>query len=268
MQIEEKKKKVESMDDIVFENRNKEYGAYYLRTIYKKYVSQSLISAVIFLTLAIGIPFFVFKANYAKKAQVTVGVELGNFDQPEDEEIKPPPPPPPPPAEIKQLAESFRPPEITDDTTQVTKIQSTENLIAAVTNVAVEETGPLVVSDTKQPEVIEKAPEPIVDVMDVQEQPNFPGGDEERIKFIQGNVKYPQLAERENVQGTVWIQFVVEPDGTLSNFEVKRAPVPALGLDEEALRVAKAMPKWSSGKQNGKSCRVRMAMPIKFQLTN
>ena len=94
--------------------------------------------------------------------------------------------------------------------------------------------------------------------------PEFVGGDEARIKFLQENLVYPKVAREIGIEGKVIVEFVVEPNGTLSNFKVARGAAPA--LDEEALRVAKLMPKWKPGKQRGKEVRVRYTMPITFTL--
>lgn len=98
----------------------------------------------------------------------------------------------------------------------------------------------------------------------VEDEPSFPGGDEARIRFLQENIKYPQMARESGIQGTVYVTFVVEPDGSVSNVRVLRGI--GGGCDEEAIRVINAMPKWNPGKQRGKPVRVQFNMPIKFTL--
>jgi len=98
----------------------------------------------------------------------------------------------------------------------------------------------------------------------VEESPQYPGGDELRLKFLSENIKYPQAAREASVQGTVYITFVVEADGTITNIRVLRGI--GKGCDEEALRVMKLMPKWLPGKQRGKPVRVQFNLPIKFSL--
>jgi len=98
----------------------------------------------------------------------------------------------------------------------------------------------------------------------VEESPQYPGGDELRLKFLSENIKYPQAAREASVQGTVYITFVVEADGTITNTRVLRGI--GKGCDEEALRVIKLMPKWLPGKQRGKPVRVQFNLPIKFSL--
>jgi len=98
----------------------------------------------------------------------------------------------------------------------------------------------------------------------VEESPSFPGGDAARIKFLQENIKYPQIARESSIQGTVYVTFVVERTGKVTDVRVLRGI--GGGCDEEAVRVIKAMPNWQPGKQRGKPVRVQFNMPIKFTL--
>ncbi len=98
----------------------------------------------------------------------------------------------------------------------------------------------------------------------VEEAPSYPGGDEARIKFLQENIKYPQMARESGISGTVYVTFVVERDGSVTDVKVMRGI--GGGCDEEAIRVINAMPKWNPGKQRGKPVRVQFNMPIKFTL--
>ena len=100
----------------------------------------------------------------------------------------------------------------------------------------------------------------------VEEQPSPPGGLEGFYKYVFKEIKYPNLALRSNVEGKVFVQFVVEKDGTLTNFIVARGI--GAGCDEEAVRVLQAAPKWNPGKQRGKPVRVKMILPITFKLLN
>jgi len=98
----------------------------------------------------------------------------------------------------------------------------------------------------------------------VEESPGYPGGDEARMKYLRDNLKYPQLARESNIDGTVFIEFIVERDGSISKPLIKRDI--GGGCGEEALRVVKSMPKWSPGKQRGKPVRTQFVLPIKFIL--
>ena len=100
----------------------------------------------------------------------------------------------------------------------------------------------------------------------VEQMPSFPGGDEKMYKYLGNNIKYPQVARETGIQGRVFVNFVVEPDGSVSNVKVLRGI--GGGCDEEAMRVVKAMPKWTPGKQRGKAVRVSYTLPVVFKLQN
>ena len=157
--------------------------------------------------------------------------------------------PPPPPQQMSQtiievIADDIKVADFTIDA------EADENL-------EVEEI--VYVEDTKVEEVKEAEIFIVVEV-----EPEFPGGEDARMKFLRDNVVYPKIARETGVEGTVLVSFVVEPDGRITNVEILRGRAPS--LDEEALRVAKMMPKWKPGKQRGKTVRVKYNMPIRFTL--
>lgn len=98
----------------------------------------------------------------------------------------------------------------------------------------------------------------------VENMPQFPGGDEGRIDYMVKNMKYPKEAVEKGLEGTVYVSFIVEPDGAVSNAKVLKG----IGkpCDEEAVRVVSAMPKWKPGTQNGKAVRVQFTLPVNFKL--
>ena len=98
----------------------------------------------------------------------------------------------------------------------------------------------------------------------VEEQPMFPGGMQEMMKFLQQNIKYPKEAQEQGKQGRVIVQFVVNKDGSIVNDSIVRSVDPL--LDAEALRVVRSMPNWTPGKQKGKPVRVRFTLPVTFHL--
>lgn len=114
---------------------------------------------------------------------------------------------------------------------------------------------------------IDTEPEPeVLEIFKVVEQaPTFPGGEKERLKFLQKNIKYPQMARESGIQGKVFVTFVVEANGAISSVKILRGI--GGGCDQEAVRVIKNMPKWKAGKQRGKPVRVQFNMPIKFTLS-
>lgn len=98
----------------------------------------------------------------------------------------------------------------------------------------------------------------------VDEPPSFPGGEELRMKFLQKTTIYPKFARENKVQGTVYVTFIVEPDGNLTQIKILQGI--GSGCDEEAFRVVKAMPKWNPGKKNGLPIRIQVTMPLAFTL--
>ena len=112
------------------------------------------------------------------------------------------------------------------------------------------------------PDTVKQLEEPfiLVEVM-----PEFRGGDDARLKFLMENVFYPKKAREEKLQGKVYVGFIVEADGSLTNFSIIRSSGHSV-LDEEALRVVKLMPNWIPGKQRGKPVRVQYMMHIIFSL--
>lgn len=98
----------------------------------------------------------------------------------------------------------------------------------------------------------------------VEQMPVFPGGQDSLLTYISREVKYPEDAVKNGVQGTVFVSFVVETDGSISNPKVLRGI--GYGCDEEAQRVVKGMPNWTPGKQRGKEVRVQYNLPFRFKL--
>lgn len=102
-------------------------------------------------------------------------------------------------------------------------------------------------------------------VFDVVEQmPEYPGGMQALFEYLSQNVKYPEDAKQQKIEGRVIATFVVETDGSISNVEVVKPAFPS--LDAEAVRVLSGMPKWTPGKQSGKVVRVKYTVPISFNL--
>jgi len=100
----------------------------------------------------------------------------------------------------------------------------------------------------------------------VEEMPQFPGGQEAFVKYLAKNIKYPLKEKEAKVEGKVFVTFIVEKDGTITNVKVLKGVPDGQGLDAEAVRVISSMPGWKPGKQNGRAVRVSMNQPIKFSL--
>lgn len=98
----------------------------------------------------------------------------------------------------------------------------------------------------------------------VEEQAEFPGGMEAMYAYIVKNLKYPEAAKEKGIEGRVFVSFIIEKDGSISNILVKRAI--GGGCEEAAVEMIKNMPKWKPGKQRGKPVRCQFTLPIKFEL--
>ncbi|MBR5603744.1 MAG: energy transducer TonB [Bacteroidales bacterium] len=114
-------------------------------------------------------------------------------------------------------------------------------------------------AEIEEEEIVEAEIFKVVEVM-----PEFPGGPAKMMEYIQKNIKYPMMARESDIQGRVFVSFVVEPDGSISNVGVMRGI--GGGCDEEAVRVVNSMPKWNPGKQRGTAVRCSFTVPIIFKL--
>ncbi len=259
--MEVKNQYVESLEEMVFKNRNKAYGSYYLRKKYRKYLTISMIAGIIVFGVAVAYPLidaYMNKSKLVKEKEKVVGVTMEDLKQ---EEAPPPPPPPPPPEALVEKVK-FTAPVVVEDTTietglmvmdDLNKVASTE-VPSEEVEVEIKDEGPKVIETPVQAEIFTV----------VEEQPGYPGGEEARIGFLQQNIKYPEEAKELGIQGRVFVTFVVEVDGSITDVRVLRGI--GGGCDEEAVRVVRAMPKWVPGKQRGVPVRVQFNLPIKFTL--
>lgn len=270
------KNKVEAtLDDMVFETRNRAYGAYDLRKSYKKTVNRSLLYGAVAFLAAVGAPMLY--ASISPKATKEVAVEI-DLTKLKDEKIDekpidlPPPPPPPevkPPevATIKFLPPEPKPDEEVKNEEPPPKVEELEKVIISnVTKKGIESdqvaAAPPPIEAPKAVEIEKPREDEIFTT--VEQNPEFPGGIKEMYSFIGKNLKYPSAAQRANVSGKVFAKFVVEKDGSLGDVQILKGI--GFGCDEEAQRVLKSMPKWNPGKQNGRNVRVFFTMPISFVL--
>jgi len=109
-------------------------------------------------------------------------------------------------------------------------------------------------------------PEKIYEAAECSEMPSFPGGEVAMSKFLQKTIKYPKDAIRAEKQGKVFVEFVVEKNGEITNLKVLHGL--GYGLDEETMRTIRLMPKWLPGRVNGVSVRVKMVVPVSYSITN
>ena len=249
-----------TFDDIVFENRNKEYGAYQLRKKYNRVVLISTLIGCIALGLAVIIPYINASRNASHKQRSANEVIAEMANDLQNEAAPPPPPPPPPPAAEQQTVVKYVAPVVVDTIKVEEQSQlmiSDEQVETTVNKEAVE------VVEQKQEEVEPEQKEEEVFVV-VEEMPEFPGGVVALRTYLAQAVKYPVIAQENGIQGKVYVNFVVNKDGSVSNAKIARGVDPS--LDAEALRVVSTLPKWKPGKQRGAPVRVSYTVPINFQL--
>ena len=195
--------------------------------------------------------------NYKQYEQMIV--DLGEAEIPEDLELEPPPtqqkppppPPPPPPPEIEIVEDE----EIIEEEPEII-----DEIVEEETVVEIDE----VIPDEPVEDIEEVVFEEPDNFTVVEYMPSFPGGDAELYKYLSKNIKYPKIAKQNGLEGKVFVQFVVNEDGSITDVQVMRDV--GGGTGAEAVRVIKSMPKWTPGKQRGKPVKVRYTVPVNFKL--
>ena len=264
--------------DLVFEGRNKAYGAYRLRKSTTKRNILAMVAVVLLLIVAfIILTVKNFVDEQRAKVAMTQVAELTNYDQPKKK------------AEVKQKKVEVEPERVVERvkssikfTAPVIKkdeevkpdeeLKTQDELMSTKTAIG---TFDVKGNDDANGEILKAKeviaePEPpkheeenkVFEI--VEQQPLFPGGPAALMKYLSENTKYPVVAQENGVQGRVTVQFVVEKDGSISDVHVLRGVDPS--LDKEAVRVVKSMPRWTPGKQNGITVRVNYRVPVLFRL--
>ena len=164
--------------------------------------------------------------------------------------------------EITKQEQKPQPVEVPKQTTQIQVVEDDVEVEDVEINAEVDQNE--VIEEYVAPEVEEEEIEEAEIFTVVEEMPEFPGGMAKLAEYLAKNIKYPQLARESGIQGRVFINFVVENDGSVTNVKVMRSL--GGGCDEEAVRVVKSMPKWKPGKQRGKPVRVSYNLPVNFKL--
>jgi len=263
-----------TLNDIVFEGRNKSYGAYQLRKGYNSTMQRSLLLGVTFFLLIMLLPnLYARLVPEPERDDIGFQVELITVD------VKPEVTPPPVPVE---------PPKAEPQPNTV----KSPSFDVLPDNMVVEEATPPTVDDLEHALPGEKTIEGNSDMMDivppaaeapagkgkaveaeapkeetflvVEQAPAYLGGNAAMAEFLRKNLKYPSQASRANIQGRVFVSFIVGSDGKIE--DVKTLKGIGFGCDEEAERVIKLMPNWKAGRQSGNPVRVRFNLPIVFQL--
>lgn len=264
--------------DLVFEGRNKAYGAYRLRKSTTKRNILAMVAVVLLLVVAfIILTVKNFVDEQRAKVAMTQVAELTNYEQPKKQ------------AEVKQKKIEVEPERVVervkssikftapvikkdDEVKPEEELKTQDELMSTKTAIG---TFDVKGNDDANGEILKAKdviaePEPpkheeenkVFDI--VEQQPLFPGGPTALMKYLSENTKYPVVAQENGVQGRVTVQFVVEKDGSISDVHVLRGVDPS--LDKEAVRVVKSMPRWTPGKQNGITVRVNYRVPVLFRL--
>jgi protein TonB len=257
-------------NDIVFEGKNKEYGAYQIRKVRGKNAAISIIVSVSLFVLAIAAPAIIAAIEEQFKEEVVVNteaevvkVEEPQPEKPEEPEFEPPPP-------LKTTV-AYTPPAIVEDN-QVNE----DNMIKEI-----DELKDVDISTKNQQgdpdrgvdlSLLDDTGNGDKDIIDdgendkpftsVEQMPRFPGGEDALLDWLRKNTVYPAAARENGIEGTVIVQFTVDKDGDIKDAHVVRK-VHSL-LDDAAMGAVRKMPNWSAGKQNGKAVPVLINLPFNF----
>ena len=215
--------------------------------------NKKMMAILIGLVMALGIMYIAFEWSqkeitiYEEALQGPVEIDEEMVEVTFREETPPPPPPPQPETVLSDII------DIQDNEAEVetTDFNSEDDADARVE----------IQAPIAPPE--EEEEEQVIHIR-VEKMPEFPGGQDALNRFLVRNIKYPLLAQENGIQGRVVCQFVVNSDGSIVDISVVRGVEES--LDKEAIRVIKSMPKWTPGRQGGKSVRVKYTLPIRFKL--
>lgn len=256
--------------DLIFEGKNQAYGAYIHRQNSSKRHFQALIIALLMILMVITAPSFI-RQILPKRVEKDVRVRTLsdiNLERPKENNILKELPPPPP--VIARNTIKFTPPVIKPDE-QVNEQEEPKMQKEVISQTAAigtvdfdkgtDDISAPIAKVNENSKITEDAEAPFVIV---EQMPQYPGGEKEMLKFIYDNLKYPVLAQELGISGTVIVNFVIDREGKISNVKVTRNI--GGGCDEEAVRVLEKMPRWSPGKQGGKTVRVSYTLPFKFIL--
>jgi periplasmic protein TonB len=251
-------------DEITFEHRNKDYGAYLIRKRYNFNVLISLLIGSLIVIIIVLIPFLQTigdRHDISQKARIRyVEVKMEKMEPPKEDIYIPPAPPPPPPntqPNIKYVA-----PVVVDS------VLPTEKPLPSVAEIQASDPANdrLVASGSGSGDELitgqegEKSDEPF---MMVELMPTFKGGGIEKFRdWVQKRTIYPVMAQDNGIQGKVYLTFVVERDGTVTNVKIVKG-VDKL-LDDESIKAIESSPKWTPGLQRGRPVRVRFTINLVF----
>lgn len=253
--------------DMVFENRNKSYGAYVLRKENAKTTFKALIIGGVLFCVLMALPMINWAGLGADEDEKVTMAEMANLPPPPppDKPLIPPPPPPPPAPKIDEV--KFVPPKVVKKEEVVEEIKTIEELKdknVGAKDIKGNDDGKIIIDEPagegeKDTQIVED--NTVYTAVEVK--PEFPGGMAKFGEFVSKNFKTP---EDEEVSGKVIVNFVVEKDGSLTDIKVIRDL--GFGTGKEAERVLRKSPKWKPGVQNGRNVRVSYSLPISISNTN
>jgi periplasmic protein TonB len=260
---------IPDFDDIIFERLNKEYGAYLLRKRYNRVVSLSVILAVVIGCLIVLIPFLktpeqkdqvIYTARYVsmEKLMAPPG-KSGNLLPPSSS-----PPILPKAARMKIAEAKYVAPKVVDS---IPLIEKPVELVSDSTGGATEGQGDINGTGDSAGNGDGGGGGGGGDgtFLEVEEMPQFRGGDINKFReWVQKKTKYPETATMNGIHGRVYVTFIVENDGTVSNVKVAKGVDPL--IDDEAVKAVKSSPKWTPGKQRGVAVRVAYVIMLNFEL--
>ncbi|RIV24916.1 energy transducer TonB [Fibrisoma montanum] len=263
-----------TLDELVFENRLKAYGAFDLRRQYRPTLARALGLGVGLFLLGLGLPTvygYLWPDGIMSDQPTMIEAELTRLpDVPAEKPISLPPVEAPPTVNtVRDLPPVVMPdaevledvlPPTTDELADATPGDQTAEGTGDVEVIQAPEGNVLTVVE-KAVEAEVKSEEPFISV---EQQPQFPGGLESLRSFLEKNLRYPAPASRSGISGRVVVSFVVNTDGRLTDVQVLKGI--GFGCDEEALRVVKQMPPWKPGRQSGRMVPVKFNLPIAFAL--
>ncbi|MGL2962191.1 energy transducer TonB [Flavobacterium sp. RSB2_4_14] len=249
--------------DIVFEGRNKAYGAYELRKDSPKTTLRSLLIGALIFCFAVASPLIIDLIPDLSKEEESMDKKIVTIKlPPKEEQPKDLPPPPPPPPKVDQV--KFVKPVVAkteDITEEIVKIEDIKDKNLGKETIKGDPDAELTVEPVGNgPSEVVEEDNTIYNTAGIEVKPDFPGGLEKFYKFIGKNFQVP---EEEGLKGKIFVTFVVEKDGSLTDIKVIRDI--GYGTGKEAMRVLKSCPRWNPGEQNGKKVRVLYSLPISIQ---
>jgi periplasmic protein TonB len=249
-----------TLDDIVFENRNKAYGAYALNKKHRKYLVIAFLISLTGVSTAIAVPFL--KALNGQTIFNKFHDEITIIMEPvkPDPVIAPPPPPPPPDEGLTEKI-SYKAPEVVEEAGDEGLLAMVDVVERPNNNPPPDEILPVVEPRTEIEEPKEVA------LIAPQESASFMNGglDEFRL-WVQKNIVYPQIAMENNITGKVFVAFCVNKKGEVVDIELLRGLDKS--VDQETIRVIASSPLWKAARQAGSPCKQKFVIPVSFVLTN